>query len=226
MTSTPTPAIQAAPSTPAARKAPAPRKLWWSGFCALVAAILMALLHHNFWQFMPSQEKTDFYEEVQMLLDLQGAIKERTGSVATMDSIRDVVFGPKLTGAGLKARAEQMLVEKIEDETQKQYAGVIRQGLQRWKESSGETSRERALFLITFVVTGAGVPLAIWWFGFPLVERASQKLAARRQLKTDAERKKREAAMDRARRKTDLRQMATPTTGRGVWTGKSGNSSK
>lgn len=204
--STPTTAL----TEPAARKAPSPRKLWWSGFCVLVAAAFMALLHHFFWQFMPSQEKTDFYEEVQMLLDLQGAIKERTSNVATMDSIRDVVFGPKLTGGGLRARAEQMLSEKIEDQTQQQYAGVIKAGLARWKESSSETSRERALFFLTFAATGAGLPLALWWFGFPLLERAAQTLAFRRQLRAEAQRKKREAAMDRIRRKSELRQLATP----------------
>lgn len=176
----------------------------------LVAAAFMALLHHFFWHFMPSQEKTDFAEEVQLLLDLQGAIKERTGNVATMDSIRDVVFGPKLTGGGLRARAEQMLGEKIEDETQQQYAGVIKAGLARWAEATSETTRERTLFILTFVITGAGLPLALWWFGTPLIERAALKLAARRQIRAESERKKREAAMDRIRRKTELRQLATP----------------
>jgi hypothetical protein len=174
---------------------------WWMSVCAGLSICLLAVMYQFFWQFIPKQEKTDFYEEVQMLLDLQREIKDKTGEVATMDSIRDVVFGNNIVAGGVRKRAEQLVADAGNDETQKQYAVIIQKGLLRWDESSEATRMDRLIFIFCFFVTGLGFPLGLWWFGRPGIENLLQKLKAKQAVKAEVSRKKREAAMARAKQK-------------------------
>lgn len=196
-------------ATVATARAITPKKkpnYWWMGVCAGLSICLLAVMYQLFWQFIPKQEKTDFYEEVQMLLDLQREIKEKTGEVATMDSIRDVVFGNNIVAGGVRKRAEQLVADAGSDETQKQYAVIIQKGLLRWNESSEETQKDRLIFILSFFITGIGFPAGLWWFGRPGIESLLAKMKAKQAIKAEASRKKREALMARAKQK-----MATPS---------------
>jgi hypothetical protein len=184
----------------------------WLCVCIALAVLLNLGMYYGLRWSYPTDEQTDFREEVSTLLSIQGyliAVKPND-IIPSMDSIRDVVFGSKVVGAAVRQRCRDMLKDREKIDLDPILANTVEESLRRWDQAEKNQRRLQKGFIAGFLAISLGTPVLLFTLGLPafaalcakLEKRASDKrtaranarLAATGRVKSQLNRRRQEAA--------------------------------
>jgi hypothetical protein len=184
----------------------------WIGVCIAIAVLLNAAMYFGLRWTYPTDESIDFREEVSTLLSVQGfMMAKRPGEIIpSMDSIRDVVFGPKVVGAAVLKRSKEMIKERKNLDLDPVLVNTLQESVKRWERAQKDVHRQQTAFVLGFATLSLGGPILLFLLGLPAYAAVHARIVHLNAKKLEKRANVRRAATTRAKAEINRQRRHAP----------------
>jgi hypothetical protein len=126
-------------------------------------------------------------------------MKQNSKLVRTMDSIRDVIFGPKTVGKDIRAAAKTMVTDREKSGLDAKLSAIVEESLRHWDAAEKDLNKTQWFYWLGFLSLSLGLPGLLFLFAFTPFQKSIAKFDEKKEVKRAAGKKQRQMRADKVR---------------------------